>query len=337
MENRTMINKDIKLCGLGNAIVDFQFEVSDEEIQELSLEKGTMTLVVDEAQEKILQRMGNRTQYKSSGGSAANTVIAFSSFGGKSAYKSMIGEDEDGNFYANEFNELGIIFDSKIDTDDYTGRCLVLISPDSERTMLTSLGATQNYNKDFISDKIIKRSEWLYIEGYKLTEDTGYEAALLACNVAKKYDTKIALTISDKFIIDLFRERLEKIAEYADLIFCNEVEGMLFTEAVDSADAIDKLSNKYKNIAFTKGAEGSHIIWDGNFYEVPAYNATPVDSTGAGDMYAGGFFYGLIYGESIERAGNLGSLAASRVVSQHGARLKESHTDLAKEIFSKFK
>lgn len=332
-----MMNKDIKLCGLGNAIVDFQFEVSDEEINELSLEKGTMTLVVDESQEKILKKMGNRTQYKSSGGSAANTVIAFSSFGGKAAYKSMIGEDNDGSFYSSEFNDLGIILDAKVDDNDHTGRCLVLISPDSERTMLTSLGATQNYNKDFISDKLIKRSEWLYIEGYKLTEDIGYEAALHACNVARKYDTKIALTISDKFIIDLFRDRLEKIAEFADLIFCNEVEGKLFTEAIDSADALDKLSNKYKNIAFTKGANGSHILWEGRLYEIPPYEATPIDSTGAGDMYAGGFFYGLIYGESIERAGNLGSLAASRVVSQHGARLKESHTDLAKEIFSKFK
>lgn len=332
-----MINKDIKLCGLGNAIVDFQFEVSDDEINELSLEKGTMTLVVDEAQENILNRMGNRTQYKSSGGSAANTVIAFSSFGGKAAYKSMIGEDSDGSFYSSEFNDLGIILDAKVDKNDHTGRCLVLISPDSERTMLTSLGATQNYNKDFISDTIIKRSEWLYIEGYKLTEDTGYEAALHACNVAKKYNTKVALTISDKFIIDLFRDRLEKIAEYADLIFCNEVEGTLFTQAVDSEDALDKLSKSYKNIAFTKGANGSHIVWNSKFYEIPAYEATPVDSTGAGDMYAGGFFYGLIYGESIERAGNLGSLAASRVVSQHGARLKESHTNLAKDIFSNFK
>ncbi|MER3329982.1 MAG: PfkB family carbohydrate kinase, partial [Candidatus Kapaibacterium sp.] len=160
-----MMNKDIKLCGIGNALVDMQFEVTEKEISDLGLEKGTMTLVVDDVQETVLKMMGNRTKYISSGGSAANTIIAFSSFGGKAAYKTMIGEDEDGVFYVDEFQDLGIILDAAIDDDDHTGRCLVLITPDSERTMLTSLGATQNYNKDFVSDDLIKRSEWLYIEG----------------------------------------------------------------------------------------------------------------------------------------------------------------------------
>ena len=329
-----MMNKDIKLCGIGNALLDMQFEVTDKEINDLGLEKGTMTLVVDDVQETVLKMMGNRTKYVSSGGSAANTVIAFSSFGGKAAYKTMIGDDEDGFFYANEFQNLGIILDAPVDEKDQTGRCLVLITPDSERTMLTSLGATQNYKKDFVSDETIKRSEWIYIEGYKLSDDIGYEAVLHACNVAKKYDTKIALTFSDTFIIELFKERLNSIASLSDLIFCNETEGMAFTETTNPESALESLVKRFKNIAFTKSAKGSIISWNGNKINIPAYEAKPVDSTGAGDMYAGGFFYGLIYSNSIEKAGHLASLSASKIVSQHGARLKSSHTKLYSKIYS---
>ena len=329
-----MMNKDIKLCGIGNALLDMQFEVTDKEINDLGLEKGTMTLVVDDVQETVLKMMGNRTKYVSSGGSAANTVIAFSSFGGKAAYKTMIGDDEDGFFYVNEFQNLGIILDAPVDEKDHTGRCLVLITPDSERTMLTSLGATQNYKKDFVSDETIKRSEWIYIEGYKLSDDIGYEAVLHACNVAKKYDTKIALTFSDTFIIELFKERLNSIASLSDLIFCNETEGMAFTETTNPESALESLVKRFKNIAFTKSAKGSIISWNGNKINIPAYEAKPVDSTGAGDMYAGGFFYGLIYSNSIEKAGHLASLSASKIVSQHGARLKSSHTKLYSKIYS---
>lgn len=331
-----MINKDIKLCAIGNAIVDMQFEVTDKEITDLQLEKGTMTLVVDDVQDKVLQMMGNRTKYISSGGSAANTVIAFSSFGGKSAYKTMIGDDNDGAFYVEEFQNLGIILDAPIDENDHTGRCIVMITPDSERTMLTSLGATQNYHKDFISDELIKRSEWIYIEGYKLTDDIGYEAVLLACNLAKKYNTKIALTFSDKFIIDLFKDRLTEIANMSNLIFCNENEAMTYTNSKDSKKALKILEKEFENIAFTRSELGSTIVWDNKHYEIPAYKVNAIDSTGAGDMYAAGFFYGLIYSNSIERAGNLGSLAASKVVGQHGARLHTSHTDLVETIYNRF-
>ena len=149
------MNKDIKLCGIGNALLDMQFEVTDKEINDLGLEKGTMTLVVDDVQETVLKMMGNRTKYVSSGGSAANTVIAFSSFGGKAAYKTMIGDDEDGFFYANEFQNLGIILDAPVDEKDHTGRCLVLNTPDSERTMLTSLDVNGYILKDINCQTIL--------------------------------------------------------------------------------------------------------------------------------------------------------------------------------------
>lgn len=331
-----MINKDIKLCAIGNAIIDMQFEVTDKEILDLNFEKGTMTLVNNEVQETVLLKMGKRSGNISSGGSAANTVIAFSSFGGKGAYKTMIGDDENGAFYGEEFQDLGIILDAPIDENDHTGRCLVLITPDSERTMLTSLGATSNYKQEYLSEDLIKRSEWLYIEGYKLTEESGYEAVLEACQIAKKYNTKIALTFSDKFIIDLFKERLTKIADMSDLIFCNEQEAIVFTGHKNRVDALMELEKTFKNIVLTLNKEGSIIVWEGKQYTIPAYETKAVDDTGAGDMYAGGFFYGLIYSNSIERAGHLASLSASKVVGQQGARLLTSHTDLVSEIYSKY-
>jgi sugar/nucleoside kinase (ribokinase family) len=331
-----MINKDIKLCAIGNAIVDIQCEVADSEISKLKLEKGTMTLVSDEVQSQVLELLKESEKNISSGGSAANTVIAFSNFGGKAAYKTMIGDDDDGAFYGEEFQNLGIILDAPIDENDHTGLCVVLVTPDSERTMLTSLGATKNYKEEYISEDLIKRSEWLYIEGYKLTEDSGYGAVLATCAIAKKYDTKLAVTFSDKFIVDLFKDRLTEIAQMADLIFCNEQEAIAYSGEETREKALDFLEKNFKNVVLTLNKEGSIIVWDKKRFPIPAYKTAAIDTTGAGDMYAAGFFFGLIYSNSIERAGHLASLAASKVVGQQGARLLSSHTELVKEIYTKF-
>jgi len=328
------MNKDIQLCGLGNALVDIQFEVSDKEIAALNLEKGTMSLVDTPKQYDIINFLGNRTHNKCSGGSAANTIIAFSSFGGKAAYKTALGNDQYGNFYLNEFANLGIIMESKMFPEIPTGLCFVLISPDSERTMATSLGANSFQTKEHIDDDLIKRSEWLYIEGYKIADTNGQEMITHAINVAKKYDTKIAVTFSDKFIVEFFKSQLDEILESTDLIFCNELEAITYTNCENLHDAFKSLSSKNYNVAMTMGSKGSYIKWEDVSFEIPAYKAKPIDSTGAGDMYSGGFLYGITHGKSPMRAGHLGSLAASKIVSQLGARLNESHTMLRNKVFS---
>lgn len=328
-----MLNKDIQLCAIGNAIVDIQFEATDKEIRELTFEKGTMTLVDAQKHEEIADKMNNRNKYFCSGGSAANSVIAFSSFGGKSAYKCLLGDDSNGKFYRDEMANLGLILSTENIPNKSTGVCYVLISPDTERTLATSLGANTLFSPKNINNEIIKRSEWLYLEGYKITEDSGYESLLYAISIAKKYDTKIALTFSDKFIVDFFKDRVDNILESVDLFFCNQLEAQSFTKTKSNDNAFKELKKLEKNFVMTEHDKGSRIFWNKKTYEIPAYDATPVDSTGAGDMYAGGFMYGLIHGKSLSRAGHLGSLAAARVVSQHGARLKESHTELKKQIF----
>lgn len=332
-----IMNKDIQLTGIGNALVDIQFEVSDAELADFSFEKGTMTLVDSSVQLGIMQSLGNRTHYKMSGGSAANTIAAFSSFGGKTAYKTMVGDDDLGRFYIGEFRDLGIIIDAGIDKESPTGTCFILITPDAERTMITSLGATVRHGREHIRDEVIKRSEWIYIEGYKLTEDIGFEAVNHAIDLAKKFDTKVAFTFSDKFIIDVFRDKLNTIIGKSDLVFCNELEARTFTGYDDAEHAFKELSSLGCNLAMTLGDKGSVVKWGGDVLNIPSYPAKAIDTTGAGDMYAGGFLYGLIMKGDPEIAGRLGSLGASRIVSQYGPRLQGSHTDLKKEIFDSLK
>lgn len=330
---KEVINKDIQLCGIGNALVDVQLEIADDELASVGFEKGTMTLVERETQEESLERFEGKKMHLSSGGSAANTIIAYSSFGGKAAYKTAIGKDEMGRFYAGEFRKLGIILSATESYNNPTGTCLLYITPDAERTQATFLGANEDYSREGLDEETIRRSEWLYIEGYKLTSDAGFEAVTRSIELAKENCTRLALTLSDKFIVDVFRQRVDDIIGDMDLIFCNDLEARSYTEKDNNEAAYQELKKLGCDFAMTMGPKGSLLSWKGQDLEIPAYEAKSVDTTGAGDMYAAGFFYGLTHGRKPEVAGRLGSLAASRIVSQYGARLKTSHTELRDKIF----
>ncbi|MFP4369016.1 MAG: adenosine kinase [Candidatus Kapaibacterium sp.] len=318
------MKKDIQLCGLGNGLVDIQYEVSDDELKNLKLKKGEMRLVENDEQRKLIDKFAHRKHHKSSGGSAANTVIAFSLLGGKAAYKTTLGNDKFGLFYAKEFTDLGIVLKARLIDTHPTGTCFVFVTPDSERTMNTSLGASAEFGEAEIDEEIIARSEWLYIEGYKFTQENSTLAVYKAVDLAKKQGTKIAVTFSDSFITEIFKDNLKKTAEMADLIFCNENEAQSYTGKKDTAEAYKELKRIAPNVIVTKSEAGSLIHWNGGDVEVPAYKTIPVDSTGAGDMYAGAFLYGIINTGSPAKAGHLASYAASRIVSQFGARLIEN-------------
>lgn len=330
------MNKDIQLLGLGNGLVDLQFEVEDIDLEPLGLYKGQWLLVEADQQIAFLDKLSGRKHIRCSGGSAANTIIAFAKFGGKAAYKTLLGDDEFGRFYANEFNELGIVLKANHLITHPTGTCVVLITPDAERTMHVSLGATSLFSKDNLDDDLLRRSEWLYIEGYEFSTPNATEASLIALESALKHQTKIAVTFSDFAITEAFRDQLRIVAEKSDLIFCNEHEAVSFTQAEDIDGAYALMAEKYKNFAITLGHRGSRVHWEGKDYEIPAYQVRPLDTTGAGDMYAAGFLYEIISGGSPEKAGHLGSLASARVVSQFGARLAEDHKEILKKITGTF-
>jgi len=328
------MKKDIQLTGIGNALIDLQYQVQEHELASLEFEKGAMTLVNIDKQKQIIAKFKDRIHHKCSGGSAANTIIAFAAFGGIASYKTHLGADQFGDYYFKEFEELDIhLCASQIDSEP-TGTCFVMITPDSERTMVTSLGATVRHKKEHIDEDIIKRSEWIYIEGYKFSEADSSEAVHYAVELAKKYDCKIAVTFSDKFIIDNFKENLEYVVDNADLIFCNDIEAKAYTNTDNVKDAFDKLSKKVNGVALTLGEHGSLIQWEGEKHEIPAYKIKAVDATGAGDMYAGGFLYGIINSNEPHIAGHLASYAASLVVGQLGARLEQDHNKVKNMIFN---
>ncbi len=330
-----MADKEIQVCGLGNGLVDVQAEVNDDMLEKFGVGKGTMTLVEASAQSKYIQQLNNHTFHRSSGGSAANTMIALAQFGARSALKTILGLDDMGSFYAKEFQDLGIHLDADMVHEQDTGTCLALITPDAERTMLTSLGVNRAFGTEHIREATVARSEWLYIEGYKFSEPNGAEAIAEAMRFARQYGTKIAVSFSDTFVVNVFRDSLEEIASNADFIFCNETEAMAFTREDNSDDAFRKLSNSFPSVACTLGKRGSLLNFGEDIHEIAPYYTTPIDTTGAGDIYAAGVLYGITHSYSAVQAGHLGSYAASKVIAQFGARLKESPDLIRKAVLEK--
>lgn len=329
--------KDIDLYGLGNGLVDLQYQISDEAIREIGLKKGEMRLVENIDQTALLKALEGKSRNTCSGGSGANTIIGFAGFGGKASYTTVLGNDALGKFYKDEFKQMGIDLYAPMWESEPTGTCCVLISPDGERTMNTSLAATAHLAPEHVNEEWIKRSKWLYLEGYKFTHELSTEALFRAAELAKKHETKIAITFSDVFITETFHVQLERAVKMCDLVFCNEAEAQSFTGEKTTNAAFSRLCEMVPNVVVTLGKKGSMIMWNNEVIEIPCYPATPVDSTGAGDMYAAGFFYGLIKLNSAKLAGHLASYASSRVVSQLGARLHENHTEIRDKIIETIK
>jgi sugar/nucleoside kinase (ribokinase family) len=329
-----MIEKDIDLCGLGNGLVDLLYEVSFEELENLGLRKGEMRLVDASLQNKLFEVLKGKEHHKCSGGSAANTIIAFTQFGGKSAYHTVLGNDENGRFYLEEFRNLNIELVAPM-IDEPTGTCIVLITPDSERTMNTSLGATAHFGPEHINPSFIERAKWIYLEGYKFTAPKSTQALYYAIDVARASGSKIALTLSDVFVVNNFYPQVLDSVHKVDLLFCNEQEAKALAQQENFGDIVEFLKRLVPNFVITRGENGSFAWVNAREYEFQAYKADPIDTTGAGDMYAAGFLYGLIKKNNVEFAGKLASYASAHIVSQLGARLRMDHKILVEKVENK--
>ncbi|MGQ9819605.1 MAG: adenosine kinase [Candidatus Kapaibacteriales bacterium] len=330
-----MEQKDIELCGLGNGLVDLLYEVTFEELELLGLRKGEMRIVDPGLQNNLLKLLAGKSYHICSGGSAANTIIAFSQFGGKSAYQTVLGNDDFGRFYLQEFLELKIPLLAPL-IDEATGTCIVLITPDSERTMNTSLGATGKFSSEHIDQGFVQRAKWLYLEGYKFSAESSTKGLFYSIELAKKFNTRIALTVSDVFIIENFRPKLMHAIESVDLLFCNLQEALHLTRENSLDKAINQMMNLVPNFVITLGEKGSIIFWNNESCQIPAYQTNPIDTTGAGDVFAGGFMFGLIRYNNPIIAGHLASYASAKVVSQFGARLKSNPKEILNFIKAKF-
>lgn len=330
--------KNYHIYALGNALVDKEFEVEDDFFQHESIQKGLMTLVDGESQDTILERLMERFGLKkrAGGGSAANTLYAASQFGANTFYSCKIANDEFGDFYLDELGTHNIDTNSKsIRTDDgVTGKCLVMVSPDAERTMLTYLGVSSMLTSDDIDKDALINSKYLYLEGYLVSSPDACKACVDAKNIAEEHGVLTAITLSDPSMVQFFRGGLEEmIGDGVDLLFANQVEALSWTGEETVEAAATALKSIAKTFVITLGSKGA-LLFDGNKYiDIEPHQITAVDSNGAGDMFAGAFLYGISNGLDFETSGRLASLGAATIVSQFGPRLPAAqHEDLLKEI-----
>jgi hypothetical protein len=308
--------------GVGNALVDIQAQVSDGVLERLGFAKGMMTLVDEETQHRVLEATDAAGVSRCAGGSAANTVIGVADFGGKAAYAGKVGNDALGSFCLQDMREMGVAIEVS-PADGRTGTCVVLITEDAQRTMLTSLGVSATLAPEDIDESEIRNAKYVYVEGYLFTGETPKAAALRAIQLAKANGVKVAFTVSDPFLIQHFRDEFWELIEGpVDLLFCNLEESRSLTKIRDPIDCAHEIHKHAENVALTLGDKGSLLMHDGEAIAIEAVPTNAIDTTGAGDMYAAGLLYGVTNGLDWQQSGHLASHAAARIVSQLGARMQ---------------
>lgn len=309
--------------GIGNALVDIEFRVSPEDLAGLHVEKGVMTLVEKDHQAEMMDSLHRQQVYRSAGGSAANTVIALSQFGGRGFYSCKVADDELGRLYTDDLHANGVATNAheRSEPGD-TGRCLVLVTEDADRTMCTYLGITGDLARTEIVPEALQRSQWLYIEGYLASSPSARDAIAHARTIAHAAGVGIALSLSDPNVVRLFGDGLqEMIADGVDLLFSNEEEALELSGSRDLDDATPFLQRLARRFVVTRGADPA-VVFDGSrVVEIPGHPAEPIDTTGAGDMFAGAFLFGLGQGWDVAECARLANRAAARLITTYGPRL----------------
>jgi len=319
--------------GLGAALVDTEIEVTDDFLQSAKIEKGLMTLVDETRQNELMTLMTDHLvgSKRSSGGSACNSIIAASYFGADTFYSCKVANDDNGQFFQHDTQAAGVNTSKHPLPDGTTGKCLVMITPDAERTMNTFLGISAELDESQINEAAIIRSEYVYMEGYLVTSPTGKQAAIKARQIAEKNNVKTAISLSDPGMVQFFGDGLqEMIGEQVDLLFCNQDEAFGWTGKDNIEQAVEEMKKTAKAFAITLGKNGA-VIFDGQKLEhIEGHPADAIDTNGAGDMFAGAFLYAITHNHSFSEAANLANKAAAQVVSQYGPRLKPEQHDALK-------
>lgn len=323
--------------GVGNALVDKEFEVDDSFFQAHEIEKGLMTLVSHEQQQQLLETLKQKFGIKkrAGGGSAANTLYALSQFGGNVYFSCKVANDEPGDFYLDQLGHHNIEVDYENQRGDgTTGRCLVMISPDAERTMHTYLGVSETIAETELNFEAAKASKYIYLEGYLVTSPSAKSAIIELKKFAEQNQVKTAMTFSDPSMLEYFKDSVvEVLGSGVDLLFCNEREALLYSGADELQQACEVMRSKAKQFAITRGAEGA-LLFDGEKYiDIAPHKVKAIDTNGAGDMFAGAFMYALTQGKDFETAGKLASRASASIVSEFGPRLEaDMHQEIITEV-----
>lgn len=327
------MTKRFDVCGLGSGIVDILVEVSEEGFRALpGFEKGSMRLAEASEQKLLLDRFHDSSPSLVSGGSIANSVIAVAQLGGRAALLTTLGDDRYGLFYQSECEQLGIALGHPILVGEPTGTCVVLITPDAERTMRTCLGAAQKMSRSQIVPELIRDSRWLFLEGYLLANGTAtFEAILHAVSIARESGTKVALSLSEAFVVQAFRSQVDTLLPQLDLVFANESEACALTGAADAQGSVLRLRDMVPGAVVTAGASGVHLWYGKALEHVSAFAAQPRDLTGAGDMLAGAFLYGITHEIPPAASARAACFMAKQVIERVGARLQGPATSYWKE------
>ena len=312
------------IYAIGNALVDSEYEVSDALLQTMGVDKRHMTLIDTPRRAELLHHVKAITPRQTGGGSAGNTVVALAQLGGKAFYSCKVAHDDLGDFYVKDLQARGV--DTNLNhtraQDGQTGSCMVLVTPDAERSMCTFLGVSAELDDQALHPHDIAKSKIYYMEGYLAASPTGLSAALQGRKIAKDAGVALALTLSDVSMIQFCKAGLDAmLGEGVDYLFCNQEEAQVWCGSEDLNVVKNKLQNLAKIVCLTRGPDGSEIITAEQTWHVPADKVKAIDTNGAGDMFAGAFLYAISRGYSPDKAANLGNHAAAAVVSQHGNRL----------------
>jgi sugar/nucleoside kinase (ribokinase family) len=309
------------VAAIGNAIVDVITPASDDFLDDEGLAKGAMTLIDDARAEDLYGRMAPGIE--ASGGSAANTVAGVASLGGRAAYIGKVAKDTLGEVFRHDITAMGVHFEpTPMLGGEGTGRCLINVTEDGQRTMCTYLGAANALTADDVDPALIEAAGIVYLEGYLFDPPAAREAFAKAARIARRAGRRVALTLSDAFVVHRHRAGLlDFIGGELDIVFANATEVAALFETEDFEAALKALSERVETAVVTHGAQGSVIVSKGERADITAEPVSKViDTTGAGDQYAAGVLYGLARGLPLAKSGRLGAIAAAEVINHYGPR-----------------
>ena len=314
--------KKFQVVGIGNAMVDVLARADDAFLAEAGIGKGIMQLIDMDRAVSLYARVGPAKEI--SGGSAANTIAGIAHLGGRTAYVGKVKDDQLGAIFAHDLRAQGAVYETALAAkteEAETGRCIVIVTPDGERSMNTYLGVTEFLSPDDIDDAQMADAEWIYLEGYRFDGPDSHAAFAKAIAACKGAGGKVSITLSDPFCISRHRDAFrDMIKVHVDLLFCNRAEMLSMYETEDFDAALAQAASEVAIVACTDSEHGVHIVSGGARWQVPAVPTQIVDATGAGDLFAGAFLWGLSNGHDLETCGKMGNLAASEVISHIGAR-----------------
>ena len=324
------------LYAIGNALVDSEYEVSDAQLQAAGVEKRHMTLIDAARRTELLKHVHTAKSHRTGGGSAGNTVVALAQLGGRAFYSCRVADDELGDFYTKDLQAHGVATNltHTKPPQGQTGSCMVMVTPDAERSMSTFLGATAELDHTALHEQDIVKSRIYYMEGYLAASPTGLQAALQGRQMAKDAGVALATTLSDVSMINFCRPGLDAIVgQELDYLFCNEEEAQVWCGSQDLRVICQQFSQLARTVCLTRGPQGCVVLEGAQQTVVPAVAVKALDTNGAGDMFAGAFLYAVTHGHSHAQAAWLANQAAAQVVSQYGNRLTRETMDGIKTRF----